>query len=57
MVGTVLALGGIDVASAPPIEGLVLVWASALIYSVWIILSARLSGERRDRLGDRRPRG
>ena len=36
---------------APPIEGLVLVMLSPVIYSVWIILSARLSGERRDRLG------
>src|SRR3990170_834144 len=48
--GSALALGGIDVASAPPVSGLVLVFASAVIYSVWIILSARLSGERRDRL-------
>ena len=51
VIGSTLALGGIDVASAPPVSGLLLVWASALIYSVWIILSARLSGERRDRLG------
>jgi len=55
VIGSVLALGGIDVATAPPIEGLLLVWASALIYSVWIILSARLSGERRDRLGSDAP--
>jgi drug/metabolite transporter (DMT)-like permease len=55
LVGTVLALGGIDVASAPPVSGLLLVWASAFIYSVWIILSARLSGERRDRLGSDAP--
>lgn len=48
--GSALALGGIDMAEAPPIEGLVLVFLSGLIYSVWIILSARLSGERRDRL-------
>ncbi|MEX2182809.1 MAG: DMT family transporter [Chloroflexota bacterium] len=48
--GVVLALGGIDASAAPPVEGLLLVWASALIYSVWIILSARLSGERRDRI-------
>lgn len=48
--GSALALGGIDVAAAPPASGLVLVFASAVIYSVWIILSARLSGERRDRL-------
>jgi drug/metabolite transporter (DMT)-like permease len=48
--GSALALGGIDLAEAPPVAGLVLVMLSALIYSVWIILSARLSGERRDRL-------
>lgn len=48
--GSALALGGIDVATAPPLGGLVLVILSAVIYSVWIILSARLSGERRDRL-------
>jgi drug/metabolite transporter (DMT)-like permease len=53
--GTTLALGGIDVVSAPPIGGLALIWASALIYSVWIILSARLSGERRDRLASDAP--
>lgn len=53
--GSALALGGIDVRSAPPVSGLVLVWASAVIYSVWIILSARLSGERRDRLATDAP--
>jgi drug/metabolite transporter (DMT)-like permease len=55
VVGSVLALGGIDVRSAPPVSGLVLVWASALIYSVWIILSARLSGERQHRLASDSP--
>ena len=53
--GSVLALGGIDVRTAPPLSGLLLVWASAVIYSVWIILSARLSGERRDRLATDAP--
>ncbi|MEA2619706.1 MAG: hypothetical protein QOC97_479 [Chloroflexota bacterium] len=55
--GVVLALGGIDVASAPPVDGIVLVVASSVIYSIWIIASARLSGERQDRLADdvRRP--
>lgn len=53
--GSALALGGIDVRTAPPLSGLLLVWASALIYSVWIILSARLSGERQDRLGSDAP--
>jgi drug/metabolite transporter (DMT)-like permease len=48
--GSALALGGIDVTEAPPVSGLVLVFLSGFIYSVWIILSARLSGERRDRL-------
>lgn len=51
LVGVVLALGGIDVTTAPPIAGVVLVMLSSLIFSVWIIASARLSGERRDRLG------
>ncbi len=55
IVGSVLALGGIDVRSAPPISGLLLVWVSALIYSVWIILSARLSGERRHHLATDAP--
>jgi drug/metabolite transporter (DMT)-like permease len=55
LVGVVLALGGIDVNEAPPVSGLVLVMLSPLIYSVWIILSARLSGERRDRLGSDTP--
>jgi drug/metabolite transporter (DMT)-like permease len=49
--GIVLALGGIPTDAAPPIAGLALVMTSPLIYSAWIILSARLSGERRDRLG------
>jgi drug/metabolite transporter (DMT)-like permease len=48
--GSALALGGIDVAQAPPLGGLVLVFLSGFIYSVWIILSARLSGERRGHL-------
>ena len=49
--GVVLALGGIDITMAPPVPGIVLVMLSSLIFSVWIIASARLSGERRDRLG------
>ena len=55
VVGVVLTLGGIDAATAPPPFGLVLVMASALIYSGWIILSARLSGERRDRIATDAP--
>ena len=51
MVGVALAVGNIDVSSAPPISGLLLVAVSPLIYSVWIVLSARLSGEARSGAG------
>lgn len=51
LVGVVLAVGGIDPAGAPPSLGLVLVIVSPLIYSVWIVLAARLSGERRETVG------
>lgn len=53
--GVVLALGGVEVTGDLPIGGLLLILASAAIYSVWIVLSARLSGERRDRLGHEAP--
>ncbi len=53
--GVVLALGGLDLSRPVPIGGLLLILASAAIYSVWIVLSARLSGERRDRLGSAAP--
>lgn len=49
--GVVLALGGVPIGGALPVDGLLLILASAAIYSVWIVLSARLSGERQDRLG------
>lgn len=55
VVGVVLALGGIDPTASPPPLGLALVMASALIYSGWIIFSARLSGERRDRIATDAP--
>lgn len=55
LVGVVLALGGFDVSAGVPWGGLLLILASAAIYSVWIVLSARLSGERRDRLGSEAP--
>jgi len=44
--GVALAVGGIDPNAAPPLAGLLLIVASPLIYAVWIILAARLSGER-----------
>jgi len=49
--GVALAVGGIDAATAPPVSGLILIVASPLLYSVWIILAARHSGERSDRTG------
>jgi drug/metabolite transporter (DMT)-like permease len=52
LLGVVLAIGGIPTGSAPPLAGLLQAIASPLIYSVWIVCQARLSGERPDRLGD-----
>jgi drug/metabolite transporter (DMT)-like permease len=49
--GVALAVGGIDAATAPPASGLLLIVASPLLYSAWIILAARHSGERSDRTG------
>jgi drug/metabolite transporter (DMT)-like permease len=51
LAGVALAVGNIDAASAPPLSGLVLIAASPVIYSVWIVLSARLSGEGRTGVG------
>jgi drug/metabolite transporter (DMT)-like permease len=48
--GVVLALGGIQLATPPPVGGILLILASPVIYAGWIILSARLAGERSDRL-------
>jgi drug/metabolite transporter (DMT)-like permease len=52
MVGVALAVGGIPEGETPPFSGLLLIIVSPLIYSVWIILSARLAGERRETLAD-----
>jgi drug/metabolite transporter (DMT)-like permease len=49
--GVVLAVGGIPEGEEPPPAGLALIIASPIIYSIWIVLSARLSGERRDAVG------
>jgi drug/metabolite transporter (DMT)-like permease len=48
LIGTALTIGGIDPDDAPPVSGLILVFASMIIYTIWIVLAARLSGERRD---------
>ena len=51
LAGVALAVGNIDAATAPPLTGLLLIAASPVIYSVWIVLSARLSGEGRMGVG------
>ena len=51
VVGVVLAVGGINASTAPPVGGLLLVVVSPLFYAGWIILAARHSGERSDRVG------
>ena len=51
LVGVALTIGGIDPNDAPPVTGLLLVVTSMLIYVVWIVLAARLAGERRDTVG------
>ncbi len=51
LAGVVLAVGTLDAASAPPVAGLALMVASPIIYAIWIVLSARLAGERRSGVG------
>jgi drug/metabolite transporter (DMT)-like permease len=51
LAGVALAVGGIDPSAAPPLAGLLLILASPVIYAAWIVLSARLSGERQDAVG------
>jgi drug/metabolite transporter (DMT)-like permease len=52
LVGVALAVGGIPQGAMPPLGALGLIVASPIIYSIWIVLSARLSGERREGLGE-----
>jgi drug/metabolite transporter (DMT)-like permease len=52
LAGVALSVGGIDPTQAPPLSGLLLIVASPIIYSIWIVLSARLSGERQDSVGE-----
>jgi drug/metabolite transporter (DMT)-like permease len=44
--GVAFAVGGIQADRVPPMLGLLLTVVSPLIYAVWIILAARLGGER-----------
>jgi len=52
LLGVILAIGGIPTGTGPPLVGLLQVLASPVIYSIWIVAQARLSGERADRVGD-----
>jgi drug/metabolite transporter (DMT)-like permease len=51
LVGVALSVGGIDPSARPPFVGLAQVVASPVIYAVWIVLAARLTGESRDATG------
>jgi drug/metabolite transporter (DMT)-like permease len=51
LAGVALAVGNVRPTTVPPLSGLLLMAASPMIYSVWIVLSARLAGERRSRVG------
>jgi len=52
LVGVALAVGSPSAtATPPPLIGLLLIIASPVIYSVWIVLAARLSGEDREDVG------
>jgi len=44
--GIALTVGGIPEGELPPLWGLVLAFANPVIYATWIILQARLAGER-----------
>jgi drug/metabolite transporter (DMT)-like permease len=52
LAGVALTVGGIDATRVPPVGALLLVVASPVIYAVWIVLAARLSGERRAETDD-----
>ncbi|MDQ3554065.1 MAG: DMT family transporter [Chloroflexota bacterium] len=54
-IGVALAVGGIAPGAVPPALGLALALASPVIYAVWIVLAARLGGERSAREGETEP--
>jgi drug/metabolite transporter (DMT)-like permease len=51
LAGVALAVGNIGEIQASQVSGLLLIAASPVIYAVWIVLSARLSGEGRVTVG------
>ncbi len=46
IVGVALTVGGIPEGEMPPLWGLALAFANPVIYATWIVLQARLAGER-----------
>lgn len=46
ILGVALAVGGIPAGAMPPLYGLALALANAVIYATWIVLQARLAGDR-----------
>jgi drug/metabolite transporter (DMT)-like permease len=48
LLGVALAVGGVPEGAMPPLWGLALAVASPVIYATWIILQARLTGDRPD---------
>lgn len=57
LAGVALAVGNIRADEVPPLSGLLLMVASPVIYAVWIVLAARLSGEGRTGVGRDADRG
>ena len=55
--GVALSIRGIDPNQPVPLEGLLLMISSPVIYAVWIILAARFSGERRTKAQPGEPVG
>ncbi|HZM74054.1 MAG TPA: DMT family transporter [Candidatus Polarisedimenticolia bacterium] len=52
LVGVALAVGSMPASDEVDGVGLILIAASPVIYAVWIVLAARLSGERRTTVGE-----
>ena len=50
--GIALAVGGIPAGADVPLVGLALAFTCPIVYAVWIVLAARLGGERPDRIED-----
>src|SRR4029078_12771273 len=48
--GIALAVGGIPAGADIPLAGLLLAFTCPIVYAVWIVLAARLGGERPNRV-------